>query len=255
MRRLAIALGAGALAVGLAVFALRGDPGEAAGPFATAALATAADGDPMEVAKEAALRRLRPRTGGVTPEIQVMRHEGPDQVAICGQVPRPGGAVPFVIRVMLPPGHATRGWVGPRGGLLVIMEEGPGIAAVNRDPWPRYCADAPAPAAPAPPAVPDPAIVTKDGMPPVAGTATATGASISFPQGEGGGAPGAWQAVVRGPANLRDAPNARGGVLRVAKRGEIMTVRGEAPGGWFRVADETGGEAWVHGSLLEQGAR
>jgi hypothetical protein len=238
LRRKLVVLGLGAaLALPLAWLVLDGagrdDAPRAANVAAATQPAETQDGI-AEIARAAALRRLTGRGGEAQVETVRRRPDRPEELAVCGHV-GPAGS-PFVVRVLLPPGFVDRHRQAPPGGIITVVEQAPGIAAVGGEAWARYCRDP----------TPRPAIV-QGGPKPEA----ATGAAEAILPASSGGAATAL-ALVRAAANLREGPSGRAPILRVARPGEVMALHGQAPGGWWQVGDDGGPFGWIHGSMLER---
>jgi hypothetical protein len=235
-----------------------------------------ATGRPGEAAR-ALEERLRARLGAGGPltqrAVQLHRQALTDTLVICGQVNPSGRSedafLPYVaiaafdgerlarldLFLAATPPEATRvyfemvdrcweggGPTSPRGSLRPLP---PAPAGLIRNPEGE-----PAPALPRPGATsaaqpPDSPSSGQATAPPAAASAT----PVALPPA----APGARASIMvtqRTPANIRSEPSGAGSILRVAPRGAMLQIHGEAPGGWVLVG-ESEPWGWVHSSLLE----
>jgi hypothetical protein len=232
-------------------------------------LAAACDDPPREAAREApaaaprvaeALRaaeeRVRARIGREGPltqrAVQVHRQALGETLAVCGQVNPTGrwddAFIPWVVVVA---------FEGERAARVDFHYAGSGVEAtrvyfemVDR------CFDGGGPSTPraiSRPMPPAPSELARtrpeEARPaPAPAPAVAPSSAAEVP----GATPMEGIALTRGPANIRAHPGGGGAVLRVAPRGAILQVYGEAPGGWVQVGEhEPWG--WVHRSMLEWG--
>jgi hypothetical protein len=263
-----------ARALGLALLALSGcdDPKTAQRNQAPAQ----ATGRPGEAAR-ALEERLRTRLGATGPltqrAVQLHRQALADALVICGQVNPSGRSedayLPYVavaafegerltrldLFLAATPAEATRvyfemvdrcweggGPTSPRGSIRPLPPAPAGlIRNPEGDPAPALPRPGTTSAAP-PPASPPSAQAT-------APQAAAPAAPVALPPA----APGARASIMvtqRTPANIRSEPSGAGSILRVAPRGALLQIHGEAPGGWVLVG-ESEPWGWVHNSLLE----
>ena len=234
-----------------------------------------ATGRPGETAR-ALEERLRTRLGANGPltqrAVQLHRQALADTLVICGQVNPSGRSedayLPYVavaafdgerlarfdLFLAATPPEATRvyfemvdrcweggGPTSPRGYIRPLP---PAPAGLTRNPEGDQTPALPRPGMPSaaqPPAAPP------------SGPATPQAAGPATPAFLPPATPGTRASVMvsqRTPANIRSEPSGAGGILRVAPRGAMLQIHGEAPGGWVLVGeDEPWG--WVHNSLLE----
>ncbi len=224
------------------------------------------------LAEAAALQSLRARQRSpdsvLFREIRIWRFGPADERAVCGVMEAqdlPGGAAPFVVRVVLPAGMGVASGSGrptPAASAvpaMPILEDGPGMSRPAPEARRRFCRDATAePAAPDPasaraaPPPPQPADPPTTPQPPVATAPLAAAPSDPTSRVDGGALTGE-KVTVASHANLRGGPLGGEAVLSVVPRGTVLSVFGRAPGGWVRVGE---GEpwGWIHGSMLLDGA-
>lgn len=218
-----------------------------------------------KVSQERLMARA-PSRGATFRAVQTYQQAIPRSIAVCGQMNLTGGAdeafIPFVSIVTYPEerqegqpefqieqylaansAEATRVYIemldrcrdngGPKPGAR------PGAQPLPPVPG-QFPSQAPQPApSPAPPTVSQPAPTAPAPFqqapavapPPIAATR---------PQGS---------ATTRQNANLRANPFGGGAVVRVLPQGSVLSIYGQAPGGWYQVGE---GEpwGWVHGSML-----
>ncbi len=231
----------------------------------------AASADPRaEAALRAAEERLRARLRVDGPmmlrAVQVHRQAVTETLAVCGQINTSGRSdepfIPYVAVVSFEEGQAPRADLhlaaSNAEAARVYLEMvdrcwdggGPPNARATVRPLPpipnELPREVPAPnvtdngtfARPAPQAAPAmPTVSPQIALPPV--------------PADGGLNPGAVMTTSRHPVNIRATPGGGGVVMKVAPRGSLLQVHGEAPGGWLQVGSEGEVWGWLHSSMLE----